>query len=108
MQKLLINDFKSNNSEVKSNNAVEKMAKEIHSLKNYDTYWADECRELASDLYARGWRKQSEGEWRFSGYSLMGDRAYECSECGFAVANIDDVYMKFCPNCAAQMKGGTE
>lgn len=56
MQKLLINDPKSNNSEVKSNNAVEEMAKEIHSLKTYDTYWADECRELASDLYARGWR----------------------------------------------------
>ena len=44
----------------KKKQTIEEMAKEIHSLKTYDTYWADECRELASDLYARGWRKQSE------------------------------------------------
>lgn len=47
------------------------------------------------------------GEWAFNGYTLTGDKAYSCSECGFAVANIDDVYMKLCPNCGAKMDGGT-
>lgn len=43
------------------------------------------------------------GKWIFTGYSLTGDRAYQCSLCNFAVANIDEVEMKHCPNCGAKM-----
>lgn len=55
-----------------------------------------------------GYCKHREAAWRFTGYSLTGQRAYQCTNCGFAVANIDDVNMKFCPGCGAKMKGGAE
>ena len=47
------------------------------------------------------------GEWEFAGYSLKGEKAYVCSECNFAVANIDEIEMKYCGGCGARMYGGT-
>ena len=44
-------------------------------------------------------------EWRPAGYSLKGDRAYECTNCGRYVANIDDHFLKYCPHCGAKMEG---
>lgn len=59
----------------------------------------------AQKMFAKGYRKQSDGEWGFDGMS------WTCSECG-EYAPIDKhkqtVKSKFCPNCGARMKGGAE
>lgn len=45
------------------------------------------------------------GRWIFDGYSLKGEKVYKCSKCNYAVANLDEVGMKYCPNCGAKMDG---
>ena len=45
------------------------------------------------------------GRWIFGGYSLKGEKVYKCSKCNYAVANLDEVGMKYCPNCIAKMDG---
>lgn len=88
---------------------IEEIANVIYDDPNsYDTYWRSHCEQLAETIYNAGYRKHREAAWRFAGYSLTGQRAYQCTNCGFAVANIDDVNMKFCPNCGAKMKGSGE
>ena len=59
---------------------------------------------LAKALYARGWRRQREGEWKGNGYLK------NCSECGNCVNfnNVSSWLYNFCPNCGASMKGGAE
>lgn len=60
----------------------------------------------AEYLYAKGYRKQSEGEWikqvkvRKEGKPLL--YYYQCSLCGVYLAE----QANFCPNCGAKMKGG--
>ena len=54
----------------------------------------------AKALYWKGYRKQSEGEWR---EDFDGD-CY-CTACGYYPKK--DV-KNFCPNCGAKMKGGAE
>ena len=55
-----------------------------------------------------GYSEQSEGEWKRVG----GDLGYvemACSICGYTdVFDDDNSPHKFCPNCGAKMKGGTE
>ena len=59
----------------------------------------------ADKLIAKGYRKQSEGEWE------QQLRPYEdeiaCSVCGAWFNMIDNCTEKFnyCPNCGARMKG---
>ena len=65
--------------------------------------------DFAEMLYNAGYRKQSEGEWIKSKSGL-----YVCSECDKTCpydAQADDISYwecKYCPNCGAKMKGGTE
>ena len=63
------------------------------------------ARKLMVDAPTADVAEVMHGVWAFAGYSLMGERAYQCSLCNFAVANIDDVEMKYCPGCGAKMDG---
>ena len=78
---LLINENKSNNFDVKSNNEIEEMTKTLHEgmkpLK--ETYGAN---ELASILYHAGYRKQSEGEWIAKDNIKGRCSIATCSNCG--------------------------
>ena len=115
-EKLLINNPKSNNSEVLGN--IEEMAKILESFCDLQDDSQDEglciadcdiCRAKA--LYNAGYRKQSEGiannatttgEWK-----KLYDKAprYVCTACNHLYNNKE---YKYCPNCGAKMKGGAE
>jgi hypothetical protein len=120
---LLINENKSNNFDVKSNNELFKQAlvegvnnridKDLQigeMVDDIDTYiesvdvkhwYSDELDEgLAERLYNEGWRKQRKGEWTRYSTSMM-----ECSVCKRHTAYHR---YKFCPHCGAKMKGGEE
>ncbi len=62
----------------------------------------------AEKMTAKGWRKQSEGEWikqvkiRKEGKPVL--HHYQCSLCGVYLAT----QANFCPNCGAKMKGALE
>ena len=94
-----------------SREQIEEMAKAI------DEFWKGtiganfkdaflEC--FATSLYAKGIRKQSEGEW----ISNRQTDEYICSLCGM-IAPVDcmreNFYKSnFCPNCGAKMKGAND
>lgn len=69
----------------------------------------DDVRQHAEALYARGWRRQSEGEWLTSD---IPQEKYVCSICGGACWYYDCqgevARSRYCPNCGARMKGGAE
>lgn len=83
----------------------------IPSICNVETYTdckakdgsCPKCRSIARDLYDRGYRKQSEGEWVFNRGRTYGEAAYFCSLCseGTSEYGTDN----FCPDCGAHMKG---
>ena len=73
-----------------SKEQINELATDIYSMLRVDAM----SRALASLLYGKGWRKQSEGEW-------LGVWDYECSVCH----EYHDIKTKFCPNCGARMKG---
>lgn len=92
-----------------SRKRIEEMAKVI------DEFWKGtiganfneaflEC--FATSLYAKGVRKQREGEWVFKPTMSRTPSAinYTCSLCDFESARTTP----FCPNCGAKMKGGGE
>ena len=56
----------------------------------------------AKDLYWKGYRKQSEGEWK-----KVSDKypRYKCTICNHLYNNRE---YKHCPFCGARMKGGAE
>ena len=62
----------------------------------------------AEKMFAKGYHKQSEGEWKYPPYAPSGG-SYEmrrCSVCGYKPDfDSDNPYTKFCPNCGARMKG---
>ena len=70
------------------------------------------------NLYNAGYRKQSEGEWRYNPNGMdWGLGAWECSVCHCNNTNLPMdkninpmrwAGAKFCPNCGAKMKGGAE
>ena len=56
-------------------------------------------RMYATDLYRKGWRKQSKGEW----ISLEPEIGlFACSLCDHRIICSK---CNFCPNCGAKMKG---
>lgn len=68
--------------------------------------WKDSD-DIAEQLYNEGYRKQSDGEWiEHHEYGTM-NQSLQCSVCNwktvFVVMGKKDY--KFCPNCAAKMKG---
>ena len=65
----------------------------------------------AKRAYAKGYRKQSDGEWIAHEDDWCGTY-YTCSACGCDWTTIDGTTqennMRFCPECGAHMKGGAE
>lgn len=90
---------------------IEELAEDIYEFGElrYGEIWCgDDCEKVAKLLYAKGYRRQSEGEW----ISNCQTDEFICSLCG-AIAPVDclkeEFYKsKFCPNCGAKMKGGAE
>ena len=120
-EKLLINDSKSNNFEIKSNNEIEEMAVEFAKINCnpkgcYGCNLCDEygslelnCedylyyRRMAETFYNAGYRKQVEGEW-------IEDVIAFCNVCSSCRAKVDRSAIKcnsgklnYCPNCGAKM-----
>ena len=63
-------------------------------------------RFVINKLYNAGYRKQSEGEWKW-----ISDDDCICSACGKVFYSADNAdagtsFWKYCPNCGAKMKGG--
>ena len=127
---LLINENKSNNFDVKSNEElfkqalvegvnnhidktiekekqIEEMAAMIKNCKEIDCSDFIDCHLcIATQLHNAGYRKQSEGE----NVAIYPSSAFECSECHWGdwdLLTADSAY-KYCPNCGAKMKGGEE
>ena len=60
--------------------------------------------DIAKELYNKGWRKQSEGEWEKRVFIIFDSEkvGYRCSECN----TTWDATATYCPECGAKMKGG--
>lgn len=89
------------------------MSKEqIEELKkDLDTMVGNGSQLKAEKLYAKGWRKQSEGEWILHKPRRENRNAtYKCSVCGKLCSSYyNDVgEWKCCPHCMSKMKGGAE
>ena len=90
---------------------IEEMANILwHIPNNYFLNSYNDCERIAECIYDDGgYRKQSEGKWIKSKSGL-----YVCSECDKTCpydAQVDDISYwecKYCPNCGAKMRGGTE
>lgn len=75
--------------------------KQIDELaQDLDTMVGNSSRLKAQKLYARGWRKQSVGEWVRDNEK----KPYTCSNCRRFMTFQN---LNFCPECGAKMlKGG--
>lgn len=93
----------------KKKQIIEEMWQDIYNaLPDYEHNWRD-CVSAAEEMYDKGWRKQSEGEWEFVEEEDFIYCLCKCSACGKEVFfDVDDKRYNFCPNCGAKMKGGAE
>lgn len=119
-EKLLINDDKSNNFEVKSNNEIEVMIECLNNRINVErnshfgkgriTISLIEAEDVLNAL--KGYRKQSEGEWIITTPIVMRVWDSDCITCsvcgGKSVCLLEDNKLKYCPHCGARMRGGAE
>ena len=98
---------------------IEEMVKDItladkESLEYCHTVKCSEChyfykkedcymRRLSENLIAKGYRKQSEGEWEKRVFIIFDSEkvGYRCAECN----TTWDTPTPYCPNCGAKMKG---
>lgn len=87
------------NNNMSENKQIEELAATIHIHLRSDAM----SRALASFLYEEGWRKQSEGKWKFHK-----DGSGTCSECHITQKNIWDYdnWQNFCGHCGAKMTRG--
>lgn len=90
--------------------AIEEMASDIEQSGMLDC--PSRCRIVAEELYFKGYRQQSGGEWVYHEYVSSYDGAksgYSCSRCdAFVDENVfdtDEFHKEFCGNCGAKMKG---
>ena len=72
---LLINNPKSNNSEVMRNKQIEEIIRDLyHNTTAYNTCWEEDCEELAVILYNLGYRKIPDNIGEFSdGYHTFNE-----------------------------------
>ena len=64
---------------------------------------------IAQKMFAKGYRKQSEGEWIDKPTGAYSRMQSWCSACGkhSGIGGIESNRHKpYCPNCGAKMKGG--
>ncbi len=110
---LLINEVKSNNSEVMSNNEIEEMAEMLEIIARARELYANDVTDRTENEYIReglldaGYRKQSVGEWIDKPTGAYGRMQSWCSACGkhSGIGGIESNRHKpFCPNCGAKMK----
>lgn len=92
---------------------IEEIAKTLCGMKND----CDGCmwnkthcneRNYAEEIYAAGYRKQSEGEWIDKPTGAYGRMQSWCSACSkhSGIGGIESNRHKpYCPNCGAKMKG---
>lgn len=117
-EKLLINDFKSNNSEVMSNKQqkILEMAKDICRVKLNcndvcNPISACDALKYAERAVEAGYVKQSEGEWiKTLRHSRNWDDYFDltCPECGTKFRDVlggDLSKYRYCSACGLKMKG---
>ena len=92
------------------NKQIEKLSKELAVAQNSTCNLSICCEKcdykhichyvsVAKIVVSKGYRKQSEGEWK-----KVSDKypRYACTACNHLFNNKE---YKFCPNCGAKMKG---
>lgn len=87
---------------------IEEMAQDMYdALPDYEHNFRD-CERAAEEMFAKGWCKQSEGEWVDKPTGAYSRMQSWCSACGkhSGIGGIESNRHKpFCPNCGAKMKG---
>ena len=80
--------------------------KELEKAPKYDGHTPSDAIARIGNLPCEGYRKQSEGEWKWEHDALNDPKRYfvrtVCSCCGLKTGQVSN----FCPNCGAKMKGG--
>jgi rubrerythrin len=83
--------------------AIEEMRKDLVEIfdKEYEKRRIITADFTAIKMSAKGYRKQSEGEW------IRTHHWVHCSKCGHCVNtnNVSIWLYNYCPNCGAKMKG---
>ena len=95
---------------------IEEMRKDLIEIfdEEYENRRLITPQNTAEKMTAKGYRKQSEGEWiaKKEMYRTPSAKNYYCSNCEKNA--IFDSFMgtsritNYCPNCGAKMKGGAE
>ena len=75
-------------------------------MSGYGLDWKDSD-DIAEQLYTEGYRKQSEGKWVNNhctncGMTPIGEEIWEMLD---MTPPKYELFMDFCPNCGAKMKG---
>ena len=101
---------------------IEEMAEDLMACHtefydNADIY--TDYDETAKEMYAKGYRKQTEGEWvtnawdgkkwiviPYEKHEHIGAHCSVCNKRALLDYDKDEVTSNFCPNCGAKMKGG--
>lgn len=106
-EKMLINDNKSNNFEIKSNNEINREINEMVRIIDDNHGFIVSSVETAKALYEQGYRKQNEGEWIITPPVVMRVWDSDCITCsvcgGKSVGLVEDIRLKYCPHCGARM-----
>ena len=87
---------------------IEEMRRDLVEIfsEEYDKRNLITADNTAEKMLAKGYRKQSVGEWKKRVFIVFDSEivGYRCSECN----TTWDAPTKVCPNCGAKMKGGAE
>ena len=89
---------------------IEEMAEAIFQNCNCGLFFSEAEKIARFVIEEQGYKKQSDGKWeKFEGERFICSNCAKVFELG-STATIYDVkrMWKYCPNCGAKMKGGTE